>query len=299
MAQTELLGELGLLQVLLGRAPRASPQRPHERLVEEVLDHHRRVPAVTAARSSRARSLSSAGDVRLAAEEVVDELAALGAARQIELDRAVEASRPEQRRVEVVGAVRGRDDEDVGRDGARVAHAQLVAQEDVDAVRGTSPGCASGRCRFVERLQLDEQLVHHAGDAFARRRCAHAAARAADGIDLLDEADGAALTASRRAQRLEVRRGSCGWSGRSTSTGTPTTTRTGTGRPPRAPSPWPRGSCRCRAGLRTARRGAGEAPSWSRIVSLARNRFSVRTTSSRTTSQPTTSSSPVSMSWGR
>ena len=73
--------------------------------------------------------------------------------------------------------------------------------------------------RLVERLELDQQLVHDAGDAFARRaaldlrvavqhvverRAAHAAAGAGDRVDLLDEADRAALFARRLAQLLEV-----------------------------------------------------------------------------------------------
>ena len=56
----------------------------------------------------------------------------------------------------------------------------------------------------VEGLQLDQQLVDDAGDALPGRRAAHPGAGAADGVDLLDETDRAALLAGRLAERLEV-----------------------------------------------------------------------------------------------
>ena len=58
---------------------------------------------------------------------------------------------------------------------------------------------------LVEGLQLDEELVHHARHAFVAPTAAKAVAGPADGVDLLDEADGAALSPRVLAQRLEVR----------------------------------------------------------------------------------------------
>ena len=61
----------------------------------------------------------------LLGQVVVDDLAPAGPRRQVEVDRAVEAARPQQRRVEVVGPVGRADDEDVRRDRGRLA--QLAA----------------------------------------------------------------------------------------------------------------------------------------------------------------------------
>src|SRR5207302_1849105 len=58
--------------------------------------------------------------------------------------------------------------------------------------------------RLVERLQLDEQLVDDTGDAFTLG-AAHTRTRPADSVDLLNEADGAALLAGGDAQGLEER----------------------------------------------------------------------------------------------
>ena len=52
--------------------------------------------------------------VGLAVEVVVGDRDAVGARRQVEVDDAVEATRPQQRRIEVGGAVGGRDEQDVG-----------------------------------------------------------------------------------------------------------------------------------------------------------------------------------------
>ena len=122
---------------------------------------------------------------------------------QPEVDRAVEPAGPDQRRVEVVLAVGGADDEDVGGDDGRLAQLAAVGQvavEQVDPGRGEAlaPG------RGVEGLQLHQQLVDDAGHALGPAAAAHAAPRGADGVDLLDEADGAALSVGVLAQLLEV-----------------------------------------------------------------------------------------------
>ena len=56
--------------------------------------------------------------------------------------------------------------------------------------------------RLLERLELDQQLVDDPGDALAVARAG--AALAADGVELLDEADGAALAAGLATELLEV-----------------------------------------------------------------------------------------------
>jgi len=57
--------------------------------------------------------------------------------------------------------------------------------------------------RGVERLELDQQLVDDPGDALPAV-AAHSGPGGADGVDLLDEADGAALGPGGLAQGLEV-----------------------------------------------------------------------------------------------
>ena len=139
----------------------------------------------------------------LLAEVVVDDLAPAAAAREVEVDRAVETARAHERGVEVLGAVGGPDHQDVRRLGARRVELPVCRDPTVDPVDGpVAQALAAGR--RVERLELDEQLVHHARDALAPGRRPHAGARRPDGVDLLDEPDGAALLAGRLAQRLEV-----------------------------------------------------------------------------------------------
>ena len=55
----------------------------------------------------------------------------------------------------------------------------------------------------IEALHLHEQFVDDPGRAFAHAAGAHARAGHADGVELLDEPDGAALGPCRLAQRLE------------------------------------------------------------------------------------------------
>ena len=93
----------------------AVAQRPHERFVEEVLDHHRRVPEGHRGEHVAALFLVELGNVRLLVEVVVDDLAPAGAGRHVEVDRAVEPTRTQQRGVEVGGAVGRADHQDVRR----------------------------------------------------------------------------------------------------------------------------------------------------------------------------------------
>ena len=137
-------------------------------------------------------------------EVVLGDLEAIGPRRQVEPDHPVEATRTQQGRVEVGGAVGGGHDQDVRFGARRARTAPVGGQEPVEPV--DPPGLellATGR--QVEALHLHEQFVDDADDAFAHRAGVHAAAGAADGVELLDVADRAALFAGGLAQRLEER----------------------------------------------------------------------------------------------
>ncbi len=155
----------------------------------------------------------------LARQEVVDELAAVAAARQAEMQDAVEAARPQQRRVERVGPVRGPDEEDVGERRRRRLEVTVGRQVPVGEPDEPVAGLVEAG-RLVEALHLDEELVDDAADALRhtgvvdgdratttgrrrRGRRGHPAALDADGVDLLDEADGAALPPCHLAQLAE------------------------------------------------------------------------------------------------
>ena len=136
----------------------------------------------------------------------------------VEVDRAVEAPGTQQRRVEVGGAVGRTDHEDVRERRGLLLQAPVRRQPAVGEVDEARLHAAAAR-RLIERLQLDQELVHDTRDAFARgaaldvgrpvqelveRRAPHAAARAGDRVDLFDESDRAALFARGLAQLLEV-----------------------------------------------------------------------------------------------
>ena len=217
------------------------------------------------------------------------------AARQVEVDRAVEAARAAAARGR--GRRRGWSRRSRGCWPAPAAASRswrCGGQEAVDPVdepaadlRRRSVGSSNDCSWMSSSLTTPAMPSPSRGRRCGRgHRAAIAPRGAGDGVDLLDEADGAALLAGRLAQRLEVASGSCGSSGRSTSTGTPTTTRTGTARRPRAPWPWPCRSCRCRAGPRRGSPGAACRPSAPGTSCSARKRLSVLTTSSCTTPRP-------------
>ena len=75
LREPDLLGELRLLDV--GPLHRLAPvaQAPDERLVEEVLDHHRRVAERHRGELVAPLVLVELGDVRLLVQVVVDDLA--------------------------------------------------------------------------------------------------------------------------------------------------------------------------------------------------------------------------------
>jgi hypothetical protein len=70
--------------------------------------------------------------VRLLVEVVVDDVAPASAVRQIEVNRPVETTGAQQRGVEVGGAVRRRDHEDVGRCRRLLLDAPVRGEEAVD-----------------------------------------------------------------------------------------------------------------------------------------------------------------------
>ena len=153
---------------------------------------------------STAPCSSRSGRVRLLAQVVGDDVAAGATSRQAEVDGAIEASRADERRVEVVLAVGSPHHQHVGgKDGGLVQLAAVgeVAVEQVDP----GPGDALTAGRGVEGLQLHEQLVDHARHAFVPTAATHAATGSPDGVDLLDEADGAALLAGVLTELLEER----------------------------------------------------------------------------------------------
>src|SRR5664280_3073725 len=111
------------------------------------------------------------------------------------------SNRPGRTGVEVVRAIGGPDDQDVGRGTLRLAQLVAVGEPCVHGLDDLAAHADRPR-GLLERLQLDEQLVDDAGDAFAL--CRPRAPLAADGIELLDEADGSALASRLAAELLEV-----------------------------------------------------------------------------------------------
>ncbi len=203
LAQADLLGDLGLLDVVPVQRRRPPAQGPHQGLVEEVLDHHRRVAGGHGGQAVEPDRVVEVGHVRLLGQVVVDDLPPVGSAGKAEVDAAVEAAGAQEGGVEVGRPVGGPHDEHVGREQAGLAQGAGRGQEAVDQV-GAPPPQPGRPGRLVEALELDEQLVDHAGHAVALAPAAHAGPSPADGVDLLDEADGPALLAGRAAQGPEV-----------------------------------------------------------------------------------------------
>ena len=166
-------------------------------------------PAVC--RATALRSMSSAE--RLAARVDLEDLLAPGEVGRGDEQLAVEAAGAKQRRVEVLDAVRGGHDDDL----------------------------VGGR----EAVELDEQLVQRLVLLAVE---AVAAARGADGVELVDEDDRGRVLARglRRACGCGRRRGP------RTSRRTRRRSASRSSPPTRARPPSPAGSCRCRAGRRAA-----------------------------------------------
>jgi hypothetical protein len=142
----------------------------------------------------------------LGGQEVVDQLAPPTGVGQVEVEPAVEAPGAQQGRVEDLGPVGGRDHQDVVVAGGPLGQLGGGRQPAVQPVDQPAGG-PLGQRRGVEALELDEQLVDDPAGARgdgAVAAAVQAAPAAADGVDLLDDADGPALLAGRPAQRLEV-----------------------------------------------------------------------------------------------
>ncbi len=177
-------------------------QSDDQRFVHQPLQRGRRVAEGHAGDDVDGAVLVEIGGVRLLAEVVGDDVAPGAPTRQPEVDGAVEASRADERRVEVVLAVGGAHHQHVGRHDGRLAQLAAVGEVAVEQV-DPGPGDALAAGRRVEGLQLHEQLVDHAGDALVPAAAAHAPPSGTDGVDLLNEADGAALLAGVLAELLE------------------------------------------------------------------------------------------------
>ena len=177
-------------------------QRDDQRLVHQPLQRGRGVAEGHAGDDVDGAVLVEIGGVRLLAQVVGDDVGPGAAPRQPEVDGAVEASGADERRVEVVLAVGGADHQHVGGHDGRLVQLAAVGEVAVEQV-DPGPGDALTAGRGVEGLQLHEQLVDHARDALGPAAAAHAAPGGADGVDLLDEADGAALLAGVLAELLE------------------------------------------------------------------------------------------------
>ena len=129
--------------------------------------------------------------------------AACPASREPEVDGAVEPAGTDERRIEVVLAIRCPHHQDVGRHHCRLA--QLSAVGEVTVHHVDPRRCHTlAPCRRVERLELDQQLVDHTGHALTGPVAEPPAGRP-DGVDLLDEPDGAAFPACVLPELLEER----------------------------------------------------------------------------------------------
>ena len=93
--------------------------------------------------------------MRLALQVVVGDLLAIATSRQIEGDDAVEATGPQDRGVEAVGAVRGGDQEHIGLTHRRTPHPALGREPTIDPLDERAGNALATR-RHLERLHLDE-----------------------------------------------------------------------------------------------------------------------------------------------
>src|SRR5918994_6947899 len=181
-----------------------------------MLDHDRRVTERVVLEALASLVLVELLVVRLAFEEEVDELATSVLRRNVEVQALVEPARPQQRWVEVIRAVGCGDQEDVVVARLRSGEAPVRRKVVVDHLDEAGPD-AVAKWRLIERLHLDQQLVHHAGAAGpddVRRNSSEAcrvwarvqaASIGADRVDLLDEADGPALLARELSKPAEER----------------------------------------------------------------------------------------------
>ena len=163
LGQTDLLGHLGVLKVVPGQAVRAPSQRPHQGLVEQMFDHHRRVSSRHGGQGLATRLTVELGLVGLLVQVVVEDVSAPGAAGKAEVDVAVEPTGTHQGGVEIAGPVGGPDHEDVGRGVGRLAQPPVLRQPGIDHLDALAPH-PQRPGRLFEGLQLDQQFVDHPRD---------------------------------------------------------------------------------------------------------------------------------------
>ncbi len=150
-------------------------QCDHQCLVHQPLQRGRGVAEGHAGDDVDGAVLVEISGVRLLAQVVGDDVAAGAPPRQPEVDGAVEASRADERRVEVVLAVGGPHHQHVGGNDGRLVQLAAVGEVAVEQV-DPGPGDALAAGRGVEGLQLHEQLVDHARHAFVPAAATHARA---------------------------------------------------------------------------------------------------------------------------
>ena len=135
-------------------------------LVEEVLDHHRRVPQRLGGDLVAQLGVVQVGRVALAGQVVVQQVASGRLGRPVERQLLVEPAGANQGGIQVRRAVGGRDDEDVVVRGGLGLDLAIGREVGVDLLRPPVADPDAGR-GCVEALHLDQQLVDHTGGAFA------------------------------------------------------------------------------------------------------------------------------------
>ncbi len=203
LCEPDLLGHLGVLQVVPRELAGAATERPDERLVHQVLDHDRRVPRGQSRQGLPLRRVVELGTMGLLAEVVVDDVQPSRPAGETEVDAPVEPTGSEQRRVEIGGPVGRADHQDVGGCDDRPVELPMARQPGVDQVdqRRLHP---HRRWRLLlEGLQLHQQFVDHSRDALAV--VGAGPSHPADRVELLDETDRTTLAPRVFPQRPEER----------------------------------------------------------------------------------------------
>ncbi len=179
LLQPDLLIELRLDHIVEVHLAPSFAQRDEQTFVEEMLDHHGRVAEGLVRDALAHGAVVELLVVTLAIEEEVDQVEAARLRRHVEVQAAVESSGTHERGVERVAAVRRRDQQDVvvlRLDRRELPIARKVAVDPPDQASAH----ALAQRWLIERLQLDQQLVHHraaVARAHERRRGARETVR--------------------------------------------------------------------------------------------------------------------------